>query len=402
MAQNCESQNKTRDNVRKAIIFNLMENGPMMIADLATAAGYSVPTISKYTNHLISEDLVTMPGKINQARGKHPCIYALNGSSKFFIGVDIKRDSLSMAAMDLAGNIISLKKENDLLFSNSAPYFEEMTDRVSDFIDSTGTNRTKIAYICFNIPGRVDSISGKSYSMFTFEGDDTPLAELLTDRMGIPSIIENDSRAMTFGWHKLYNRHGYKNYLFVNISYGLGLGIVIDGNIYRGENGYAGEFGHINTFNNQIICHCGKKGCLETEISGSAANRIARERIRNGETSILQHIVSKGEEISPKNLIDALSREDPLCIDILENMGMELGRHLANLINIFNPEAVIISGSLSEDNIYFIESIKHGIRKNSLKLMYKNVNILKDENAGDIGVIGACMIGRWHFAVHGL
>ena len=72
MAHNCESQNKTRDNVLKAIIFNLMENGPMMIADLATAAGYSVPTISKYTNRLISEDLVTMPVKINQARGKHP------------------------------------------------------------------------------------------------------------------------------------------------------------------------------------------------------------------------------------------------------------------------------------------------------------------------------------------
>ena len=79
-------------------------------------------------------------------------------------------------------------------------------------------------------------------------------------------------------------------------------------------------------------------------------------------------------------------------------MGMELGRHLANLINIFNPEAVVISGSLSEDNVYFIESIKSGIRKNSLKLMYKNVNILRDENASEIGVIGACMIGRWRFA----
>ncbi|MDY4481533.1 MAG: ROK family transcriptional regulator [Candidatus Cryptobacteroides sp.] len=398
MENYCEPQNKTRDCVRKAIILNLMENGSMMIADLATAAGYSVPTIAKYTNELISEELVTMPGKINQARGKHPCIYALNGPSKYFIGVDIKRDSLSMAVMDLAGHIIAREKAEDLPFSNSAPYFEEMTGRVSQFIGTTGTDRNKIAFLCFNIPGRVDSVSGKSFSMFTFEGDDTPLADLLTERMGITSIIENDSRAMTFGWHKLYNRNGYRNYLFVNISYGLGLGIVIDGQIYRGENGYAGEFGHINTFNNQIICHCGKKGCLETEISGSAANRIARERIRNGETSILQDIVSKGEEISPKNLIDALSREDPLCIDILEKMGMELGRHLANLINIFNPESVVISGSLSEDNVYFIESIKSGIRKNSLKLMYKNVNILRDENASEIGVIGACMIGRWRFA----
>lgn len=389
--------NKTGDNVRKAIILNLMENGPMMIANLAASSGYSVPTIAKYTNELISEGLVTMPGKRTSARGKHTSIYALKGSSKFFLGVDSKRDSLSMAVMDLAGRIIATEKAGDLRFSNSAPYFEEMTGRVNEFIDRTGTDRSKIAFICFNIPGRVDSVNGRSYSTFTFEGDDTPLAELLTERMGIRSIIENDSRAMTFGWHKLYNRNGYRNYLFVNVSYGLGLGIVIDGHIYRGENGYAGEFGHINAFNNQIICHCGKKGCLETEISGSAANRIARERIRNGETSILQHIVGKGEEISPKNLIDALSKECSLCIDIMEKMGMELGRHIANLINIFNPEAVVISGSLSEDSVYFIESIKSGIRKHVLKMMYRNVNILRDENAGDIGVAGACMIGRQHF-----
>ncbi|MGN0190333.1 MAG: ROK family protein [Candidatus Cryptobacteroides sp.] len=393
-----EPQNKTKELVRKAIILNLMENGQMMIADLAASAGYSIPTIAKYTNELIADDLITMPGKINQARGKHPCIYGLNGDSKFFVGVDIRRDSLSMAVMNLAGNIISTEKDENLPFSNSAPYFEEMTGRVSQFIDKTVTERGRIEFVCFNIPGRVDSISGKSYSMFTFEGDDTPLAELLTERMGITSIIENDTRAMTFGWHKLHNKNNYRNYLFVNISYGLGLGIVIAGQVYRGENGYAGEFGHINTFNNQIICHCGKKGCLETEISGSAADRIARERIRNGETSILEHIIRKGEEISPSNIIDAISKEDPLCIDILEKMGMELGRHLANLINIFNPEAVVISGSLSEDNIYFIESIKSGIRKNSLKLMYKNVNILRDENAGNIGVIGACLIGRWRFA----
>ncbi len=129
-----------------------------------------------------------------------------------------------------------------------------------------------------------------------------------------------------------------------------------------------------------------------------AMQRMLVERIRNGEATILKGMISNGAEPTPADILSAINREDPLCIDLIENMGMELGKQLANLINLFNPEAVILSGSFSRDSIYFTEAIKSSIRKFSLKLMYKNVRILQSENPDRIGVLGACLLGRHRFA----
>lgn len=136
---------------------------------------------------------------------------------------------------------------------------------------------------------------------------------------------------------------GEKDIIFVNISWGLGIGIIIDGKVYTGKSGFSGEFGHVNVFDNEILCHCGKKGCLETEASGSALHRILLERIGSGESSIL----SKRTAENPPTLdeiITAVNKEDLLCIEIVEEIGQKLGRQIAGLISIFNPELVIIGG----------------------------------------------------------
>lgn len=273
---------------------------------------------------------------------------------------------------------------------------EDVCIKVNNFIDRLPVDRTKLSSVCFCISGRIDSQRGISYSAFNFEGDDTPLSEILTEKIGFKAIIENNTRAMTFGELGLYNKEKFRNFLFINISWGIGLGIVIDGKIYSGLNGFAGEFGHLNVYNNEIICHCGKKGCLETEVSGMAMQRHLVERIKAGEASVLKGISENGMRF--EDILEAINREDPLCIDIIENMGMELGKQIANLINIFNPEAVILSGTLSRDNIYFLEAIKSSIRKYSLRLMYKNVRIVKSGNPDKIGALGACLIGRNRFA----
>lgn len=275
---------------------------------------------------------------------------------------------------------------------------EEMCSKTLSFIDNLGIDKDKISFVCFSISGRIDTNAGISHSAFNFEGDDTPLAETLSEKTGLRVIIENNTRAMTFGELSLYNKDSLKNFLLVNVNWGLGLGIVLNGEVYCGSNGYAGEFGHMNVYNNEIICHCGKKGCLETEVSGMAMQRHLTERIKNGEASILRSRIANGNELTPSDIISAINREDPLCIDIIEKMGMELGKQIANLINLFNPEAVILSGVLSRDSIYFFEAIKSCVRKFSLKLMYKNVRIIQAENPDKTGVLGACLLGRYRFA----
>ena len=181
----------------------------------------------------------------------------------------------------------------------------------------------KILNININISGRVNPESGYSFSIFNFS--ERPLAEVLTEKIGYSVCLDNDTRAMTYGEYMKGCVNGEKNILFVNISWGLGIGIIIDGKIYTGKSGFSGEFGHINAFENEIICHCGKKGCLETETSGSALHRILLQRIHEGESSILsKRVDTKNNPLTLDEIITAVNKEDLLCIEIVEEIGQKL------------------------------------------------------------------------------
>lgn len=140
---------------------------------------------------------------------------------------------------------------------------------------------------------------------------------------------------MTYGEYMQGCVKGEKDIIFVNVSWGLGIGIIIDGKIYKGKSGFSGEFGHISTFDNEIICHCGKKGCLETEASGSALHRTLLERIKKGENSILSERINMENPLTLDEIIAAVNKEDVLCIEIVEEIGQKLGKQIAGLINIF-------------------------------------------------------------------
>ena len=182
--------------------------------------------------------------------------------------------------------------------------------------------------------------------------------------------------------------------LYVNISWGLGLGIILDKQIYFGKSGFSGEFGHISAFDNQILCHCGKKGCLETEVSGQAMCRKVQERIRAGESSILSSIVNSGRTLKMADLVSACTQEDMLCLQVLSELGRELGKQVANLVNVFNPELVIIGGSLADDGGYLTQQIEASIRIYSMSVVTRDTQIRTATLGDRAGLIGACMLAR--------
>lgn len=270
---------------------------------------------------------------------------------------------------------------------------EELCKTIRDFIKKSTIDTKKILNININISGRVNPESGYSFSIFNFS--ERPLAEVLTEKIGYSVCLDNDTRAMTYGEYMKGCVNGEKNILFVNISWGLGIGIIIDGKIYTGKSGFSGEFGHINAFENEIICHCGKKGCLETETSGSALHRILLQRIHEGESSILsKRVDTKNNPLTLDEIITAVNKEDLLCIEIVEEIGQKLGKQIAGLINIFNPELVIIGGTLSLTGDYITQPIKTAVRKYSLNLVNKDSVILTSKLKDRAGLIGACMLAR--------
>ena len=278
-------------------------------------------------------------------------------------------------------------------FENTQEALEKLCKLISNFTKKAGINPEKVLNICINISGRVNPESGYSFSMFNFS--ELPLAEVLAKKIGYSVCIDNDTRAMTYGEYMQGCVKGEKNIIFVNVSWGLGIGIIIDGKVYTGKSGFSGEFGHINVFDNEILCHCGKKGCLETEASGSALYRILLERVRKGESSILSdRIDSQNCSLTLDEIIEAVNKEDLLCIEIVEEIGQKLGKQIAGLINILNPELVIIGGTLSLTEDYITQPIKTAIKKYSLNLVNQDTVITVSKLKDKAGVVGACMLAR--------
>ena len=378
--------------VRNIILNSVFQKGQFIIPDIADQTGFSVTTIAKYVSELYAKDILEKKDclKTNK-RGRNPILYQVKSERYYFLGVDLKPFELIIGLMNLTGEMVCIERITDFRFENTHNILDEICTHISQFIlKFQGRNVGKIVGINFNIGGRVNSHLGTSATIFNFEETrEVPLTFLLNERLGIPVFIENDTKAMAYGEYVSENNSSQENVIYVNVGWGLGLCIIIDGEIYYGKDGYSGEFGHIHMYENNVMCHCGKKGCIETEISGSAVCRKIVERIHNHEASVLS------KKVTIEDIIEAAKLEDPLCIELVTQAGSELGHQLAGLINLLNPDRIIIGGRMSEiASYYFLQPVKLAVHKYSLRLMTQHLSIVPSRLGVDAGVIGACLIAR--------
>lgn len=387
------SDSAERGHNKKKIITSFFYSSNCTIPELSKELNLSIPTVTKMVNEMVEEGVLNDLGKSDSKAGRKPNTYGLNPQSGYFLGVDVKRDHLNLGLCNFVGEVVM--QDFEIPFTNSADSAETLNNIcniVNDFIASSKIPKDKIFNSCFNISGRVNPTTGYSYSTFNFS--ETPLSEILSEKIGIPVCIENDTRAMTYGEFLSGALNGERNVLFVNLGWGLGLGMIIDGKLYNGKSGFAGEFGPVYAFDNEVLCHCGKKGCLETEVSGMALHRDILQSIHEGKTSVLSAKAEKNENITLTDIIEAVNNEDFLCIDLIEGIGSKLGKQLAGLINIFNPEVVVIGGALSAAGEYLIPPIRQAVKKYSLKLVNTDTHIIVSRLAEKAGIVGACMTAR--------
>jgi predicted NBD/HSP70 family sugar kinase len=331
-------------------------------------------------------------GKVQTSGGRYPILYGLKPDSIYFIGADMSRHHLHIALMNFKGEIVDYQMGIKYEFENTTESFDILHKHLQDYIDNVKVPKERLFNINLNISGRVNPESGYSYSSFYFS--EQPITEILTEKLKFNVGIDNDTRAMALGEYMSGVVKGEKNVLFVNVGWGLGIGIIIDGKPYYGKSGFSGEFGHFPIFDNEILCHCGKKGCLETEASGMAIHRSVIERINNGESSILTEHVKDLETLTLTDIMNAVAKEDPLCIEIVEDVGYILGKYIAGLINIFNPDLVVIGGQVSLAEGFLLLPIQSSIRKYSLNLVNRDSKIVTSKLKQKAGIVGACMVAR--------
>jgi predicted NBD/HSP70 family sugar kinase len=375
--------------IKKLVISYFAKNGNCTIADLCKELGLSAPKITSILTDLIADGLVNDYGKIESTGGRKSHLYGLSKESAFFIGVDVKQNHINIGITDLQNNLIQIQENQLFKLRNNQESLDELCNLINEFINGLLTPKDKILGICINLSGRINYSTGYSYSFFHF--NEEPLSKVLESALGIKVFLENDSRAMAYGEFYSNNMQDDKNALFLNLDYGLGMGIMINDEIYYGKSGFAGEFGHIPFFKNEIICHCGKKGCLETEASGWALTRMFKEKIREGSSSIIK---LDPEKIELNHIIEAAKSDDTLAIELIAKIGENLGRGIAMLINILNPNLIIMGGILTSTGEYLTLPIKSAINKCSLSLVNADTKMKTSKLGEQAGVIGACLLVR--------
>lgn len=378
--------------LKKQIIALCINEGDYSIADLSKELNTSIPTITKLVGELIEEGFLVDMGKQGTNGGRRPSIYGLNPSAGYFVGTEVRRRSISVAVTNFKGQLVEYHEEVPFTLMNSEASFKELCTYILDMLSKDEIAPKDVLAYGFNLSGRVNNETGYCFSYFI--GEDRPIASFLEDELKRPVYVENDSRAMTYGEYICGVANDEDDILFINVSWGLGMGMVSDGKLSYGKSGFSGEIGHFPLLDNDQICHCGKTGCLETGASGSAIHRIFMEKLAGGRASLLSDKHAEGKEITLDDILNAVNEEDVLAIEVVEEIGSVLGRAIAGLINIFNPELVVIGGIVSKVKEYLLLPIKSAIQKHSLNMVNKDTTIKFSKLGEKAGPIGACMLSR--------
>lgn len=382
-----------KPSVQRRLLEQFISKGASTIPELSKGIGVSLPTATNALNELMAQGLVKEVGKKADSAGRIPMVYDLEPTAGYFVGVNPEMNFLALAVSDFCGNLITEKQRVPYIYEDTPENLEQLGAIINNYIDNLPIKREEILEVCVNVAERVNPFEGRAYNRFTFLKES--LTEKLVQMISLPTCIENDTRSMTYAEYLKGCSKGLKDVIFVNVCWGLGIGIIIDGKLYYGKSGYSGEFGHMTVYNNDIICHCGKIGCVETETSGRALKRKLTEKILAGKPSILSdQVINKKEELTLQDILDAIAKEDVLSLATLQHIADELGKQLAGIINIFNPEMLVIGGEMSATGDYLTLPVNMGIKKYSLNIMNEDSQIVTSILKGQAGVIGACLIAR--------
>ncbi|PZX61259.1 putative NBD/HSP70 family sugar kinase [Algoriphagus ratkowskyi] len=374
------------------IIKNLYTKGANTASEICAEVGISLPTVNALLNDLITSGEVIKQGRAESQGGRKPDLYRLAPDAFYVLSVDLSKFNINLALYSCTHSVVSEKESHRINLDNEKETFDQICELIETYLLKTGIPPNKVIAIGFSMPGLTDSIGGVNYTYLRF-GKNT-LLENLEARFSKKIFLENDARAMTLAEFKFATDHNYKNVLGLFIGWGIGLGIIIDGKLYQGASGFAGEFSHSPIFESRdVTCICGKKGCLEAVASGTAIVKMAEAAIKLDKDSILARMARNLEGgIAPNLVVEAALAGDQRAITILSEAGLDLGRGISMLIQVLNPELIIIGGSVAEANQYLITPIQQALNIYSMAKSREKSKLVLYQLGEDVGLLGGVAV----------
>ncbi len=326
---------------RKKIIREFYFQNMLSCSDISERIEKSVPLTTRMLNELVSEGFIVEAGLAPSTGGRKPLIYSLKPDIMYIMSVAMDQFVTSIGIMDLQNNFVTPVVKFDLPLSETPDALDILSENINALIERSSISKTVITGIGIGMPGFIDIEKGINYSFFNSK--DRSITQYLEDRVDLPVFIDNDSSLIALAELRFGAGKNKKNAMVINIGWGIGLGLIMNSGLFRGNNGFAGEFSHIPLFSNGKICSCGKSGCLETEASLAVVAEKARLGVAEGKISSLKE-VSANYETASDEIISAAIKGDKYSIELLSSAGYSIGRGAAILIHVLNPEAIILSG----------------------------------------------------------
>ena len=375
---------------KRKIIKQLFLHGTMSNTEIIKYVKLSTPKIISLLNELKNEGLIEELGQGNSSGGRRPNLYGNKEDAFYIVSISINIYKTSVSIFNARNQKITDEHILPLTISHGTSIIDPIVEFTENIIRDSQIPREKILGIGIEMPGLVDSQTGINK---TYMNSYIPVGDLFRNKFGLEVLIENDAKARAFAELRFGAAHSKRNVLAIHMDWGIGLGIIVNGKLYKGRDGFAGELGHLPMVDNGILCRCGKRGCLETIASGTAVALMVIEEMKAGHSSMLGQLVDEDlEKIEIRKVVQAATMGDQYSISILANAGHWLGKGLAYLIQIFNPELIILGGRMAEAHQFILPPIQQAIQIFCNPELGNNIQIEVSELGSQAGIQGVAAL----------
>lgn len=380
---------RMREMNRTVILDVIRDEGSISRAAIAKRTRLSRSTVSSIITELIDAQLVTEVGQGRSSGGRRPILLKFNYAAGYVVGVDLGATHIIVLVADLNGQVVARTETDFSVAVGPEIGLDQIAETVRLCLDQAGLRLEQVMGVGLGVPGPVDYAQGRVVAPPIMPGwHGVALRERLAEDLGVPIYVDNDANLGALSEHCRGAGRGYPNLAYIKVGTGIGCGLVLNGELYRGELGSAGEIGHVTIDENGPPCKCGSYGCLESMAGGPAIALRAQQAIRAGQVTSLSSI-QPVESITARDVALAAHAGDRLGQQLYSEAGRHIGVALSSLANLLNPGLIIVGGGVAQAGHVLLDPIRKTMQQRALQSVAQSSQIVQSILGRDASALGA-------------
>lgn len=378
-----------KDYNRRLILNTIRKKGSLSRAEIAKQTELNPSTVTRIVADLINEGFLHEIGYANSQGGRKPILIDLVPNAVHIIGINVETTMILGIVANLTGDIL-YKTKTQLQSHKKDVIAQVIIDTANNLINQAATDKRSIIGIGVAMHGLVDVNQGVALYPPGFGWKNLPIVSILEEHFNIPVRLENNARAMALGEWWFGAGRNLNDFIVLKIGYGIGSGIILNGQIFRGIDFTAGEIGHTTVTIDGPLCDCGNYGCLEALASVKALIKKAQRCLKEGYSSKILTLAGLVDSVQPEHIFQAAAENDALAVQLLQDIGRYIGIALASLANLLNPAKILLGGDILPGLDYILPTLIETVQTRAMEIPAKRLaiqQIMLGEYAASIGAV---------------